>query len=598
VRLTGTSPNYVGYLKDAAYFTQASSSYWDGSYISVHIYGNALIRVPILSFDPNTDEVSFAMGSRTFYTGAQPTRYATMNHLSILSGAGQYVVDQTNDKIYLWPYSGGSPSNIRYTPNANDWLMVAASKNFITIKNFEIYGFRYGVIWYAANNLTFSGNTVHDGGQKHPSGFDAGMYLTASNALITGNTFYNFRDKRVMILLSGSGNTTSNNTLYNIDGTGIYYAGIANGIIDGNLLYQFYGIHGNGITSYQGCSNTTISNNTIRVAVYPITIQAQINGAKVINNVVDRLGTDGYSIASYLDGTTKNKGDFIVINNTIVGNNYPYPLYHLDAWENGLVVVKNNILSTGSDTGTNINYNCWFKGTHTATGDQVVTGGESVTFQNYAAGDYRLKETSICRDHGTNVSAYGVTTDILGIDRPQGTGWDMGAYEYGGVDVTPPTLSTVSIGTDGTTWTFNFSEAVKFGAGGSGGWAVSMSIQGAIALTYASGTTSNTLLYTGSKTVKAGETVTFGLYYSQSGNGIEDIAGNDLASIIVPKSVTNNSTQGQVYSKSKTGSAGFAGLLTNVRGKRTVSKSVGGSAGFEKKDTKRKGYTKQNIWVT
>jgi len=179
-----------------------------------------------------------------------------------------------------------------------------------------------------------------------------------------------------------------------------------------------------------------------------------------------------------------------------------------------------------------------------------------------------------------------------------GSAPDYGAYEYEGTDVVPPTLLTASIGTNGTTWTFNFSEPVKFGLGGSAGWAVSMSTQGAIALTYASGSTSSTLLYTGSKTVKAGETVTFGLYYSQPNNGIENLAGNDLASIIVAKSVTNNSTQGQVYSKSKAGSAGFAGLLTNVRGKRTVSKSVGGSAGFEKKDTKRKGYTKQNIWVT
>jgi len=42
--------------------------------------------------------------------------------------------------------------------------------------------------------------------------------------------------------------------------------------------------------------------------------------------------------------------------------------------------------------------------------------------------DYHLQETSPCIDSGTDVDA--PVTDFEGISRPQGAGFDMGAYEY------------------------------------------------------------------------------------------------------------------------------------------------------------------------
>ncbi len=110
------------------------------------------------------------------------------------------------------------------------------------------------------------------------------------------------------------------------------------------------------------------------------------------------------------------------------------------------------------------------------------------------------------------------------------------------VDTTAPTLSSATIGTDGTTWTFIFSEIVSIGAGGNGGWAVSTSTQGAVTLTYSSGVGSDALVYTGNKTVLDGETVISGLDYTQPENGIEDGAGNDFATL-TSYSVANDSTQ-------------------------------------------------------
>lgn len=106
-------------------------------------------------------------------------------------------------------------------------------------------------------------------------------------------------------------------------------------------------------------------------------------------------------------------------------------------------------------------------------------------------------------------------------------------------DTTAPTLSSATIGTNGTTVTLTFSEAVSIGSGGNGGFAITPS-GGAATLSYSSGSGSSSLVYTASRTILQGETAT--IAYTQPGNGVEDAAGNDLASFS-GTSVTNNSTQ-------------------------------------------------------
>lgn len=171
------------------------------------------------------------------------------------------------------------------------------------------------------------------------------------------------------------------------------------------------------------------------------------------------------------------------------------------------------------------------------------------------SGDLTLQASSPCINAGVSLAAY-FNTDKNGTTRPQGGNWEIGAYEYTGADTTPPTVSTVTISSDGVTWTLACSETVSVGSGGNGGFTTSMS-GGSVTLTYSSGSGSSSLVYTGSRTVGVGETGT--LSYTQPGNGIEDSAGNDLATF-AGKAVSNNSTQG-------TGPANSARVLPlrNVR---------------------------------
>lgn len=97
-----------------------------------------------------------------------------------------------------------------------------------------------------------------------------------------------------------------------------------------------------------------------------------------------------------------------------------------------------------------------------------------------------------------------------------------------GGDTTPPTITSIVIGSGGTTATVTFSEVVSNGAGGSGGWTFSPS-SGAATMTYGSGSGTATWTMNLSRTIYVGETGNAG--YTQPGNGVEDAAGNDLATV-------------------------------------------------------------------
>lgn len=107
-------------------------------------------------------------------------------------------------------------------------------------------------------------------------------------------------------------------------------------------------------------------------------------------------------------------------------------------------------------------------------------------------------------------------------------------------DVTAPTLVSAEVQLDGTNFNIVFSEIVTIGAGGNGGFTVTAS-GGAVTLTYASGSGTDTLTYTLSRTIT--DTETFSDFdYTQPGSGVEDLAGNDLATFTNQHaSITNSS---------------------------------------------------------
>jgi hypothetical protein len=100
----------------------------------------------------------------------------------------------------------------------------------------------------------------------------------------------------------------------------------------------------------------------------------------------------------------------------------------------------------------------------------------------------------------------------------------------------PPTLSTKTIATNGTTLTLVFDEAVTTtDLSGAGGWTIAPS-GGAATLAYASGSGTTSLVYTISRRIMTSETATV----SYSGTYVNDTTSLSLTTI-TNSSVTNNS---------------------------------------------------------
>lgn len=108
-------------------------------------------------------------------------------------------------------------------------------------------------------------------------------------------------------------------------------------------------------------------------------------------------------------------------------------------------------------------------------------------------------------------------------------------------DTTPPTISSASVPTAGDTIAVQMSEAVQVGAGGSGGWTISLG-DATISSAAVDGTDNTIINLTPSRTLLTGESFTIG--YTQPGDGFQDQAAtpNDLATLS-GASVTNNSSQ-------------------------------------------------------
>lgn len=143
----------------------------------------------------------------------------------------------------------------------------------------------------------------------------------------------------------------------------------------------------------------------------------------IANNVVIRNGehysstNDGGS-GIRVTGNSSINNTYTILNNTVVDSK-AHGIY-LAPGRNGRI--QNNIIvgSGGnpivSDSGLTISNN-------------ITSSSSLVGFVNYAGDNFHLSASSLAVNAGINLSTFGVTTDFDGISRPQGSAFDIGAFE-------------------------------------------------------------------------------------------------------------------------------------------------------------------------
>jgi len=302
-------------------------------------------------------------------------------------------------------------------------VRAANSINGFTLKNNSIHD-----IWQYEgddppynNNPSYTGSRCHSGDWMHvyTSNVSEGM----TNFVIDGNKFY-----------------ADHNFAYANGATDIagFFACAINGLKFRNNLVMHQ--HAQGLLigttdAGAGPTNVEIYNNTF-LSQHPTTTSGSgtyVGGGSVV-------------LTSTADsGTWKIYNNIFWMNNT----SYHFPIetgsgtYALPAQ------IDNNLYYKTGSTSVVL----WNGTTYTLSGWKTLTGKDSAsafgqaTFVNPAAtwatsssGNYALSASdTAAKDQGYNLSSvWSGAADILGTSRPQGSAWDIGAYEYVSGDTTPP----------------------------------------------------------------------------------------------------------------------------------------------------------------
>ena len=173
-------------------------------------------------------------------------------------------------------------------------------------------------------------------------------------------------------------------------------------------------------------TNITVVNNVGQFWINSASAPYTITNSIIWGNKTDATGATNTGVTSNTTNTN------VVINNTAV-----YPGLALDAYtqaNNIALELSNNSQVGAKGPGFVAPTTFWGAPTNSAQTDE------------YLLADWNIKYTSGCLDLGKTVA--GITTDIAGTSRPQGSAYDIGAYELAYYN------TTVTFNAGGTVNTF------------------------------------------------------------------------------------------------------------------------------------------------
>jgi hypothetical protein len=275
---------------------------------------------------------------------------------------------------------------------------------------------------YEHNRMERTGN--HTDPDAHGQGFQFALSTVNSGVTIRYSTFIDISGSATISFLGGTTNSnvqiynnqfwTTNRAVYT-NSPGVIWTREGSPAVTMNGLYVFNNI-------FHGVGLAMVANDAITTSE-----------TYVRNNIWE---DSGFSGGSYYRGA-------------VVDHNYFFDNYNFSYADFG-----------DTSTPAVISY------------DSTDILATSSPFIDAAGHDYRLNASASAINAGTSSPSVYFTDDYLGISRPQGSAWDIGAYEYlSGSDMTAPVLSSSSptgalaAGTTGATLSVTTDEAAtcKYG---------------------------------------------------------------------------------------------------------------------------------------
>jgi len=332
-----------------------------------------------------------------------------------------------------------------------DWdgVFSLVGKSYISIKNISIINSRgFGVFASGSHHLTIDGNSTYNTGMS-------GIWIgdNSYNVTVNGNEVKhtNTLPNQEALSISGSHDVVvSNNTVHDGLKEGIDAKGSYNVQIFGNTVYDMTGM-GIYVDSYLNAPlNIQIYKNIVRDTKLGGTYSSSrdgimlaaeagnyIDGVSIYNNIISNVAHTGLLLSNFhVSGPAPQHKNISIYNNTFYNSSRSgtgYGSINIQGTSNTNIKVHNNILSEAgtfnilSSSGATISHNLFNGGT--PVGTNYVTGNPLFITNG---SDFHLQATSSAINKGIATGA--PTVDFDGVTRPQGAGFDIGAFEY----VTPP----------------------------------------------------------------------------------------------------------------------------------------------------------------
>lgn len=287
---------------------------------------------------------------------------------------------------------------------SSDVVKITTGSNHIRIKNSEVKnGTNQGIIVTPTNSdyNEFINLNVHDNGTTSGA---HGIYIRTANNLIENSNIYSNFYASVKFTNPAKNNTLRNNTLHDSGTTGVVL-GIettdANTYIYNNLIY------GNAL----GFETTT-----------------SLDDYYIYNNTIYD-NTTGFSV-TFTAGDFGPAHDLYIYNNIFYNNSTAGIQLSDDAYTN--IFIKNNIFYRSDD-------NIIDPGGVTTQEGNI---SRNPLFVDVDSSNYHLSSKSPAIDAGLTLTA--VASDYDGITRPQGSAYDIGAYESEAAATPTPTPTLVA----------------------------------------------------------------------------------------------------------------------------------------------------------
>ena len=327
------------------------------------------------------------------------------------------VIDGSNDSdlfVVHWPYSGA------------DYIVWDG----IDVRNGKKYG-----LWSEGNYNVIRNCKIYNNGTPGGTGHTGLTVIDSEYAIITNNDVYNNGWNGISVSHSNNATVEYNNVHSNL-----YHNGInimpkptkVQSMFTGNdVRYNICYNNKNGI--YMRCQeHNEINNNLICenirngiVFAYQPAVSPYVYAGytKVYNNTIVDNGTNGIQNAAATHLTIKNNliayngsDEIRIARGRTVGHDIDYNLFY------------DSIITFQWDG----NYYKTLSSWRSASGQDANSIEADPIFTDRSNDDYHITSQSFAIDKGKDLSPESIIKDLDGISRPQGIGFDIGAFEFGG----------------------------------------------------------------------------------------------------------------------------------------------------------------------